>query len=153
MTVKKRKLLFSGEPLSDESFVGYLLRLAQLNDFDSLSWALQMAEILDHAHHYGFVFHSSLNLAPLTSLTGVEEVKLKDGRLLSVRQGCPSVCDSPGTPQDMSGLFARVRTRPEDVGPHPRYRMSDSQVPTSGRMPELWGPNNLAENARQPLSV
>src|SRR5215210_4650818 len=77
MTGKARKLLFSGEPLPDESFVGYLLRLVELNDFDSLSWALQIAEILDRAHYYGFVFDSSLNLAPLISLTGVEEVKLR----------------------------------------------------------------------------
>jgi hypothetical protein len=57
--------------------VGYLLRLVELNDYDTVSWILQLAGIKDYSHSkFGFVFDPSLILSPLSRLTGVDEAKL-----------------------------------------------------------------------------
>lgn len=71
------RFLFSDEPQVDESFIGYLLRLVELNDYDTVSWILQLAGIKDYSHSkFGFVFNPSVVLSPLSRLTGVEESKL-----------------------------------------------------------------------------
>lgn len=43
MSEEIRRLLFTEEPYSDESFTGYLLRLTELNCFVKLSWLLQLS--------------------------------------------------------------------------------------------------------------
>lgn len=76
MSLHKR-LLFSAAPRSDESFIGYLLRLADLNDYETLSWILQAAEIKAYARSsFSFALNGSLNLSPLAQLTGVNEAEL-----------------------------------------------------------------------------
>jgi TniQ len=77
MRTKAERLVCSAEPLTDESMMGYLLRLVERNDYDHLSWLLQMAEIRDYVHTgCCFIFDNSLNLTPLSRITGVEEAKL-----------------------------------------------------------------------------
>jgi hypothetical protein len=96
------RLLFSDEPRFDESFIGYLLRLVELNDYDTVSWILQLAGIKDYSHSkFGFVFNPSVVLSPLSRLTGVGENKLtpllyqpvkEPGQVIAV---CHSVFGSP----------------------------------------------------------
>ena len=75
---KERQLLFSSDPHSDESFMGYLLRLAALNHFDTPSWMLQKAHIKSYVRSsLSFAFDSSLNLTSLIRLTGVNASDLK----------------------------------------------------------------------------
>jgi hypothetical protein len=57
--------------------MGYLLRLATLNRYDTPSWILQLAEIKSYVQSkLSFAFDSSLNLSPLVKLTGVGKDKL-----------------------------------------------------------------------------
>lgn len=57
--------------------MGYLLRLATLNRYDTPSWILQLAEIKSYVQSkLSFAFDSSLNLSPLVKLTGVSHDKL-----------------------------------------------------------------------------
>jgi hypothetical protein len=72
-----KRLLFTEEPRTDESFVGYLLRLKDLNDYDTLSWVIQLAHIRQFARGgFSFCFNPALNLSRLSQLTGVNESKL-----------------------------------------------------------------------------
>lgn len=72
-----KRLLSSAEPEPDESFTGYLLRLAELNDYDTLSWILQMARLRDYANQSpSYSLDPSFDLSPLSQLSGVEESKL-----------------------------------------------------------------------------
>jgi hypothetical protein len=75
--LSKRRLLFSSSPRPDESFLGYLLRLTELNRFDTLSWVLQLASIKNYLRpNVSFGFDNSLDLSPLVQLTGVNQAKL-----------------------------------------------------------------------------
>src|ERR1041385_3916941 len=73
---KTQRLRFSSAPKPDESFVGYLLRLAELNRCPTPSWILEKAEIERYWQKMSFVFDHTLSLSPLAALTGVEESKL-----------------------------------------------------------------------------
>jgi hypothetical protein len=64
MADKIVRLLFSSEPHDDESFLGYLLRLAELNRVPTVSWILRLANIRDYLQtKISSVFNKSLNLA------------------------------------------------------------------------------------------
>lgn len=77
MQDRGRLLLFSSAPKSDESLLGYLLRLTGLNRLDTLSWMLQKAQIKSFVQtNVSFVFDPSINLLPLAELTGVDLVEL-----------------------------------------------------------------------------
>jgi TniQ/Helix-turn-helix domain len=77
MIPEDRLLLFSSTPYSDESFIGYLLRLSQLNRYKTLSWILQLARIENYANG-GFLFalKGSLDLSLLAQLSGADEKTL-----------------------------------------------------------------------------
>jgi hypothetical protein len=77
MQEELKRLPFTEEPQPDENFVGYLLRLTQLNDYDTVSWILQMAHIRDYADaSSSFSSDPSLDLLPLAQLAGVNCLKL-----------------------------------------------------------------------------
>ena len=77
MQDRGRLLLFSSAPKSDESLLGYLLRLTGLNRLDTLSWMLQKAQIKSFVQtNVSFVFDPSINLLSLAELTGVDLVEL-----------------------------------------------------------------------------
>jgi hypothetical protein len=78
MSVKDRLLLFSTVPQPDESFLGYLLRLTQLNCYESPSWIMQMAGLATTVGSTSFVFNNSQGLEPLARLTGVNKDKLTE---------------------------------------------------------------------------
>lgn len=74
---KNRSLLFSVDPWSDESFIGYLLRLTELNRCETLSWILQLAQIKSYVRsNLSFAFDNTLQLSPLSQLCGVDTDKL-----------------------------------------------------------------------------
>jgi len=75
--INRGRLLRTAAPNSDESLSGYIIRLAELNDYDTPSWILQLACIRQYMQSkVYFSFDDSLNLLPLATLTGVEENKL-----------------------------------------------------------------------------
>jgi hypothetical protein len=77
LPAKKIRLLKTGEPKEDESFMGYLLRVSALNWFATPSWMLQLAKLQNYVQSkLPFVFDNSLNLLPLAQLTGVNEHRL-----------------------------------------------------------------------------
>jgi hypothetical protein len=79
MRTENKRLLFSAEPLPDESFNGYLLRLTQRNDYDTLAWILQMANIGNEFRKMlTFLLPHTLDLSLLVQLTGVDEPKLSE---------------------------------------------------------------------------
>jgi TniQ len=75
--IKGTKLLRTAIPNVDESLLGYIIRLTEINDYDTPAWILQMAGIQEYVQHkVSFSFKHNLNLLPLATLTGVEESKL-----------------------------------------------------------------------------
>lgn len=75
MTNKKR-LLKTVVPHWDESLIGYITRLTEINDYDTPSWIMQLADMGPLLSDASFTFKSSLNLLPLATLAGVEAEKL-----------------------------------------------------------------------------
>jgi hypothetical protein len=74
---KNRLLLFSSDSHADESFIGYLLRLTELNRFETLSWILQLAQIKSYVRsNLSFAFDSNLQLTMLSKLCGVDKRRL-----------------------------------------------------------------------------
>lgn len=60
-------------PKNGESLAGYLLRLTELNHYDTTSWIMELAKFNNRMHKsFAFVFNSSLDLAPLSLLSGVD---------------------------------------------------------------------------------
>jgi hypothetical protein len=72
MGSKSQRLLRSGKPKDDESLMGYIIRLTELNGYLSPSWIIKRAEL-----HYGinrgcsFVYRSPETLKALSDLTGI----------------------------------------------------------------------------------
>jgi len=77
MASQSRSLVFSTTPYDDESFMGYLIRLTELNHYETPSWILQLAQVTNYLRKVGRVFDDSLDLAPLQQLTGVDKSRLQ----------------------------------------------------------------------------
>jgi hypothetical protein len=102
MASRDRGLLFTAHPFPDESFVGYLLRLTEVNRYKTLSWILQLAKIKDYVNSgFSFARHPLPDLSPLSYLTGIDKVVLASLMYAPVRLskerlvGDYSVFDSP----------------------------------------------------------
>ncbi len=78
MSVKFKRLLVAGPPNSDESFIGYIVRITEWNKYDRVSWILSRIGFGNSAN-YGcpLVFNKSTDLSPLAKLTGVSVSRLK----------------------------------------------------------------------------
>lgn len=76
---KIKRLLFTEEPFDDESFVGYIMRLAELNEIPESRWILKLAG-MNRLYDYRYKYNSDFRVdtAPLSKLTGVSEDKLKN---------------------------------------------------------------------------
>ncbi|MGB7923484.1 MAG: TniQ family protein [Pyrinomonadaceae bacterium] len=84
--VRERELLSSAIPRADESFIGYLLRLTELNRYEKLSWILQLSQIKNYAQpKVSLAQNGSLDVSPLTRLTGVDETILTSLLYRSIR--------------------------------------------------------------------
>src|SRR2546423_183428 len=66
------KLLVRRKPERGESFIGYLVRLTELNEYDTPSWILSLADIdyMELQWTFSFVFRESSGLEKLADLTG-----------------------------------------------------------------------------------
>lgn len=94
MTSRSRGLVFSDHPYPDESFVGYLVRLTEINDYDNASWILQLAKFGEYARKESLAFGDDQDFTSLAYLTGVDPLELR--ALTYLRQGRKSnkFCDS-----------------------------------------------------------
>jgi len=73
---KGSKLVISPAPHADESFIGYLIRLTDLNHYDASTWILQLANLGHRLHKVALAFDNRLDLKLLASLIGVEETRI-----------------------------------------------------------------------------
>jgi hypothetical protein len=76
MAPKNRGLVFSAAPHPDESFSGYLTRLAEANYYQTPSWILQLAKLGNYARRDDLAFDDGQNFKPLSKLTGVDTDEL-----------------------------------------------------------------------------
>lgn len=68
---ESKRLLLRSKPKPDESFMGYILRLTELNDYDNPAWIVREAGI-GYLHDRGAAAsHKSLDLSAFATLTGV----------------------------------------------------------------------------------
>lgn len=74
-----KPLLFTAEPYRDESFLGYLLRLTDLNEYDTPAWLLSLADIKKGAKNRlsSYYLNPDLSLAGLAALSGIGEERLR----------------------------------------------------------------------------
>lgn len=70
------KLVVRPAPYADESFIGYLIRLTDLNHYDASTWILQLANLGHRLHKVTLAFDSRLDLKFLARLIGVGETRL-----------------------------------------------------------------------------
>lgn len=70
------RLVITDKPYLDESFVGYLTRLTDINAYETYWWVYKLSEI-ESFRSTSSSFDHNLNLLPLSLLTGVESHKLK----------------------------------------------------------------------------
>ncbi|HWS99692.1 MAG TPA: TniQ family protein [Pyrinomonadaceae bacterium] len=81
------RLLRTGSPKSDESFIGYLLRLTEMNGYQTLSWMLQITGIRNYVQSkLSFAFDESLDLSPLARLSGTDKPALSSLQYLPVNK-------------------------------------------------------------------
>jgi predicted XRE-type DNA-binding protein len=72
-----KRLLMTAVPKPDESLLGYIIRLTEINDYDTPSWIVQLAGVGNFLRAEALLaFESSLSLLNLSKLTGVQEEKL-----------------------------------------------------------------------------
>lgn len=72
-----QRLLITGQPKHDESFMGYIIRLTELNRCLHPSWILRLAgvcNLLDS--NLAFIFNDTLDLSIFKQITGVPESDL-----------------------------------------------------------------------------
>lgn len=78
--VEIKPLLFRAVPYRDESFLGYLLRLSDLNEYETPTWLLPLADMRkdmndDNFSSYNLSTH--LGLEGLSALTGIGAERLR----------------------------------------------------------------------------
>ena len=73
-----KRLLFTEEPFPDESFIGYVMRLTEINELPDPRWIFKLVG-LHQSYDYEYKYNSDLrvNVARLSMLTGVDEANLK----------------------------------------------------------------------------
>lgn len=78
LNYKANSLLFTAEPFADESFIGYLLRLADLNEFESIFWLFELADLkIVKDENFNLFFDDRQNLARLARITDVPIPRLQ----------------------------------------------------------------------------
>lgn len=112
------RLVVRSQPYRDESFLGYLLRLTQLNLYPSPAWILHFAKTKNSAHRkVGFVFDDEQDLSALSCLTSVDQpqlrsllysaagLKKKFGNFLLFNNAIPSYLLRPSRPKVCPGCL------------------------------------------------
>ena len=74
-----RKLLFTENPYPDESFIGYIMRLCEINEIPEIRWILNEAG-LERSYDFKYKFNSDfrINTENLSILAGFNESQIKD---------------------------------------------------------------------------
>lgn len=67
-----KRLLLRSKPKPDESFMGFILRLTELNEYDSPAWIVREAGIGYPHNRSAVAFHKTLDLSALATFTGVD---------------------------------------------------------------------------------
>lgn len=75
-----KKLLIRPRPRSGESFTGYIIRLTELNQYDSPSWIFRRAGIGYHRQKCAATSHTPIDLSALASLSNVDKSDLESLR-------------------------------------------------------------------------
>lgn len=65
-----RKLLISDFPSTDESLLGYIVRLTELNRYDRPAWITQEARLSNIVNGHSIVANDAVDLKPLARLSG-----------------------------------------------------------------------------------
>ena len=74
-----KRLLFTEEPFTDESFIGYAMRLADLNEIPELPWILKLGGLRQlYDRKYRFTVDFKVDPQRLSTLTGTDVEKLKE---------------------------------------------------------------------------
>ncbi len=77
---ERKRLLLRARPLPHESFLGFILRLAELNDCDSPTWITQEAGLGYVGRKCAATSHKPINLSALSNLTDVNLAELESLR-------------------------------------------------------------------------
>lgn len=73
-----KRLLFSASPLEDETFYGYILRLAEMNEITDVRWIYRtICGEKIYAFDYGDNFYRKIGLRRLSELSDVDRQKLE----------------------------------------------------------------------------
>jgi len=83
---KSKRLLLRSKPKSDESFIGYILRLTELNDYDSSTWIIREARIGYHRDRCIATTHKPPDFSALAALAGVNIADIESLRYFVDRQ-------------------------------------------------------------------
>lgn len=76
-TTKAKTLLWTDMPKNGESLAGYLLRLTELNHYDTTSWIMELAKFNSRMHKsFAFVFNSSLDLGLSSNNSNLEQRRI-----------------------------------------------------------------------------
>lgn len=70
-----RKLLLRNSPKADESLLGFIVRLTELNDYDTPTWITQEAKLGNIWNQLAFV-KNNIDIEPLAKLSGREVAEL-----------------------------------------------------------------------------
>lgn len=74
-----KRLLIRAHPEPEENLVGYILRLTELNGYETPTRILQLAKIQEYiARNFSFNFGNAVDLSLLSNLTGVDPTELLD---------------------------------------------------------------------------
>lgn len=85
MSEKIKRLLFTEEPYFDESFIGYIARLADLNEIPDINWILKLVKPGKfNKYDYKYSFDFRIDVSILSKITGVDESKLLNLLYLNV---------------------------------------------------------------------
>lgn len=72
-----KRLLFTEEPFTDESFIGYVMRLADLNEISDLRWLLRVVGLLQpNDYKYKFSSDFKIDSQRMSVLTGIQPERI-----------------------------------------------------------------------------
>jgi hypothetical protein len=72
-----KRLIRTAAPDPRESILGYIIRLAELNYYDTSSWIFQVAGITKYTDTDFSIINNRSNLTPLSRLTGINPDQLE----------------------------------------------------------------------------
>jgi len=72
--IDSRRLLLTAKPVFDETLMGFVLRLTELNGYETPAWILELSRLNHNRFGYScpFVFGEPTSLTHLSGLTGIE---------------------------------------------------------------------------------